>query len=497
MRSPSPRTEAPSAGASLSGALTRATHESVVVIDPMDIAGRQARTMFAPQGLAVFSATTAQDGLALIGEVRPDVVVACLDTADLPGLQLLETIRRRFRRVPVVVVARHPTVEGAVEALRGGAADYTGRPISPGMLSEKVARALTGVRTARQLAETEEQVQGRWGFGQLISQSASMVRVFEAIRAVAATDATVLIRGETGTGKELVARALHEGSRRRQRPLIGVNCGAFTETLLESELFGHEKGSFTGAVGQRRGVFELADGGSLFLDELGETSLSVQVNLLRVLEDFTFRRVGGTESVKVEVRIIAATNVDLETAVTQGRFRQDLFYRLNVFPIILPPLRERPEDIPMLMEHFLKDAATEYGLPPPTLLPEALDRIARYRWPGNVRQLRAMCERWVIVCAGGQLGPHLLPAEIANPEGSGPPAEPGGLYVDDSIPLGQLKERVFAQIERVYLHKMLTRHGGRLQRTAEAAGITRRTLYTRMKELGLDPADYKSPGDDG
>jgi DNA-binding NtrC family response regulator len=236
----------------------------------------------------------------------------------------------------------------------------------------------------------------------------------------------------------------------------------------------------------------MADGGSLFLDELGETSLSVQVNLLRVLEDFTFRRVGGTEPVEVDVRIIAATNVDLEMAVKGARFREDLFYRLNVFPITLPPLRERREDVPLLLHHFLKDAADEYKLPVPAVQPEARDRICAYGWPGNVRQLRAMCERWVILCNGGELGGHMLPREMVGP---GVAAEPqGGLYIDENIPLKDVVGRMQDQVERAYLHKLLIRHQGHLIQTAEGAGITRRTLYTRMKELGLDVADYKPAG---
>ena len=258
---------------------------------------------------------------------------------------------------------------------------------------------------------------------------------------------------------------------------------------LESELFGHEKGSFTGATGRRAGVFEMADGGSLFLDELGETSLSVQVNLLRVLEEMSFRRVGGTDPVSVDVRVIAATNVDLENAVADGRFREDLFYRLNVFPIALPPLRERPEDIPLLMRHFLEDAAREYELAAPSVAPEALELVVRYRWPGNVRQLRAMCERWVIQRHGEPLRPEDLPHELLG--ASTPVESPSAMYVDDTVPLATALERLTSQFERSYLHKLLARHEGHLQHTANAAGITRRTLYSRMKELGLEARDYK------
>ncbi len=324
----------------------------------------------------------------------------------------------------------------------------------------------------------------------MLTQSPRMLRVFDQVRAVAATDATVLIRGETGTGKELVTRAIHKRSRRVDQPLISVNCGAFTETLLESELFGHEKGSFTGAAGRRQGVFEMADGGTLFLDELGETSLNVQVTLLRVLEEMQFRRVGGQEPVPVDVRIIAATNVQLENAVEEGRFRRDLYYRLNVFPILLPPLRERREDIPLLVRHFLTDVAEDYDLPPPTVTPPAMERILAYGWPGNVRQLRSLCERWVITAHGAPIGLEHLPQEMRG-DRPGEEAMPAALAVDERAPLKEVLDRATAQIERSYLQRILHRHAGHLGQTAASAGITRRTLYTKMKEYELDAADYR------
>lgn len=463
--------------------------ETVLVIDPVDVSGQQARKLLAAEDRRVIHASSAQEAFPLLAEMRPDLVLASLDLVDLPGLRVLNALRTRIPGVPLIAVASHPTVEGAVQALKAGAADYLGHPLSPGLVSEKVGRCLSDLRNARHLAQARIEAKDRYGFSDLLSRSPKMLHVFEQIRSVAQTDATVLIRGETGTGKELVARAIHERSRRREKPLIAINCGAFTETLLESELFGHEKGSFTGAIGRRQGVFEMADGGSLFLDELGETSLSVQVNMLRVLEDFTFRRVGGNDSIEVDVRIIAATNVNLEGAVKDARFREDLFYRLNVFPILLPPLRERAEDIPILMHHFLTDAAREYDLAVPTITPEALELTMRYRWPGNVRQLRAMCERWVILCAGGELRREHLPHDVQG--GQTVTENPGAVFIDDSIPLQQLVDRVSNQVQRAYLHRLLTRYRGHLQQTADAAGTTRRTVYTLMKKLDLDAENYK------
>ncbi|RME24462.1 MAG: sigma-54-dependent Fis family transcriptional regulator [Deltaproteobacteria bacterium] len=463
--------------------------ETVLIVDDGELSAARMKAELKDDSRQVLVTHSAREALSLLPDLAPDLIVASLDLPDLPGLRLLDVLRERAPGVPVVAVVANPDMDLAVQAVRRGALDVLAHPIHRVRLAEAVHGALSEVRGNRELARAREQVRDRQGFGHMLTQSPRMLRVFDQIRAVASTDATVLIRGETGTGKELVSRAIHERSRRRDKPFISVNCGAFTESLLESELFGHEKGSFTGAGGRRRGVFEMADGGTLFLDELGETTLNVQVNLLRVLEEMRFRRVGGHELVKVDVRIIAATNVDLEAAVAEGRFRQDLFYRLNVFPLFLPPLRERPEDIPLLTRHFLEDAASEYGLEPPTLAPDAMQAILRYRWPGNVRQLRSLCERWVIVAAGRQITLDMLPPDMV---GSRVVDGPTLLPVDDSLPLKAATERAVAQVERTYLQRLLERNRGHLGRTAQAAGITRRTLYTKMKLYGLDAADYRT-----
>ncbi len=429
----------------------------------------------------------------MLAETEPDLIVTSLDLPDLQGIRLLEVLQDRAPGVPLIATVAEPDMTLGVAAIRAGARDVLTRPIHAESLLVAVDHALSEARGARDLARVREQVRDRHGFSHMLTQSPRMLRVFDQIRAVAATDATVLILGETGTGKELVSRAIHERSRRRDKPFISINCGAFAESLLESELFGHEKGSFTGASGRRRGVFEMADGGTLFLDELGETSLNVQVNLLRVLEEMCFRRVGGQELVHVETRIIAATNANLDEMTAKGRFRQDLFYRLNVFPVHLPPLRERTEDIPLLARHFLEDAAREYGLEPPSLTPEAVAAISSFGWPGNVRQLRSLCERWVIVAAGGTIGVDQLPLEMQ--PGRQVPTDRYGttplLTVDETLPMRSAVERASAQVERTYLHRLLTRNKGHLIRTAKAAGITRRTLYTKMKLYGLDAADYR------
>jgi DNA-binding NtrC family response regulator len=468
--------------------------ETILVLDDGELSARQIKVALRAESRQVFICPSAREALAVLPETQPDLIISSLDLPDLGGVRLIEIMRDRAPHVPLIATVAEPSMALGVSAVCAGADDVLTRPIQPDVLRRSVERVMASARASRDLARVREQVRDRHGFSHMLTQSPRMLRVFDQIRAVATTDATVLILGDTGTGKELVSRAIHERSRRRDKPFISINCGAFTESLLESELFGHEKGSFTGASGRRRGVFEMADGGTLFLDELGETSLSVQVNLLRVLEELCFRRVGGHELVHVDTRIIAATNANLEERTRKGQFREDLFYRLNVFPVHLPPLRERPEDIPLLTRHFLEDASREYERDPPTIGPEALEAISNYRWPGNVRQLRALCERWVIVGAGRQITLDQLPLEM-QPGRTVQPDQYGTtplLTIDHSQPMKVAAERAIGQVERTYLHRLLQLHSGHLIRTAKAAGITRRTLYSKMKAYGLDAGDYRS-----
>ncbi len=475
------------------GGVAPSQPETVLVIEAGELRSRQIKLSLQSPLRRVFTVPTAREALAALQDTAPHLIVASMTMPDLSGKELLETLRNRAPGVPVVAIADADDLNTGAAATRAGAASVLPPRFDQASLKAQVATALNTSRGTRELARARDQLRDRHGFSHMLTQSPRMLRVFDQIRAVAATNATVLILGETGTGKELVSRAIHERSRRRDRPFIGINCGAFTETLLESELFGHEKGSFTGASGRRRGVFEMADGGTLFLDELGETSLNVQVNLLRVLEEMCFRRVGGQETVHVDTRIVAATNADLERKTHDGSFREDLYYRLNVFPIHLPPLRERPEDISLLTRHFLDDAAQEYGLSAPGVTPEAMEAITAYHWPGNVRQLRSLCERWVIVSAGREITREMLPIEMVSGHsrldkyGTTPL-----LTVDETVPMKMAVDRAAVQVERTYLHRLLKRNHGHLINTAKAAGITRRTLYTKMKLYGLDASDYRN-----
>jgi DNA-binding NtrC family response regulator len=467
------------------------TRTVVLLVEPDDARRHALRVALRGADRLVMPAGSLAEALALAQSTRPQVVVTAYDLPDVDRSRVIEVFRQKLG-APVVVTDSAPQVPDAVEAVRRGASDLVPVDVDAETLIEVVRRALTGARAQH----VEKRVVAQPAIepsGQLLTQSPRMLEVFEKIRLVARTDATALILGETGTGKELVSRAIHERSRRKERPFVAVNCGAFTETLLESELFGHEKGSFTGAVGRRDGLFEMADGGSLFLDELGETSLAVQVNLLRVLEEMAFRRVGGRDLVHVDVRIIAATNVHLDKAVASGKFREDLYYRLNVFPIRLPPLRERMEDVPLLMRHFLDEFATEYQLEPPSISPEAIARVLAYRWPGNVRQLRASCERWVVGFAGTRLREDQLGPEFHDGDTRPAPAPirataAGVAVLDPSRPLPEQRRDALAAMERAYFTELLARCGGHFGRTAAAAGVTRRTLYNKVRELDLHDA---------
>ncbi len=362
-------------------------------------------------------------------------------------------------------------VLGVVEVLN----KRDGRPFTPAeleVLQIFANLAAAGIRNAQQHAALKrENLSLRTvslAHDPIVGQSQAVREVLRLCERVAPTQATVLLLGETGTGKELTARRIHELSPRAERPFVAVNCAALPETLLESELFGHEAGAFTGATQRRLGRFELAQGGTLFLDEIGETSPAVQSRLLRVLQEREFVRVGGSETIRCDVRIIAATNRDLQQAMQEGAFREDLYYRLSVFPIRLPPLRDRREDIPLLAEHFVRTTAAELGLPPPALTREALERLCAYDWPGNIRELRNVIERAVLLCDGPQLGPQLLPPEIA---GAASPASSGGSALEG--------------YEKAMIVRALRECGWNQTRAAKSLGISRDNLRYRMKKYGI------------
>jgi DNA-binding NtrC family response regulator len=429
---------------------------------------------------------------------------------DGEGLDLLEKVHETDPVLPVVVLTAFATVELAVDAMRRGAFDFITKPFVPAQVRSVVARATERVELLRENARLRREV-GNQATAEMVGASAALAEVRDLVERVGPTDATVLITGETGTGKELVARALHAASPRRKRPFVAVNCAAFAETLLDSELFGHEKGAFTGAEHSRPGVFEAAHRGTLFLDEAGEMPLALQAKLLRVLMDGSVVRVGSTEPRTVDVRIVVATHRDLEQRVQGGAFRQDLYYRLAVVPIHVPPLRERPEDVPLLVEHFLRQVATELKVRPRTVAPEALARLMRYPLPGNARELRNLVERATILARGDTIEIADLPDLRRAGEGDDA-GEPGFDPEQDPVRrlVAALPERVdlrdlLERIERRLLEQVLAEAGGVQAEAARRLGISRSDMSYKVRRLGLlddrlldgDPPDGEAPEGDG
>ncbi len=399
----------------------------------------------------------------------------------MDGLELLETLRPSHPDLPVVLMTGFGSVDTAVRAMKAGAFDYIIKPIEKDELIVVLERALEKRSLVAEVEKLRAEVDERYGFENLVGATPAIREVFRLVRAVADSDARVLLTGPTGTGKELLARAIHYRSPRRKAPFVAINCAALPEGLVESELFGHEKGAFTGAVRRHRGRFEQADGGTLLLDEVGEVPLSTQVRLLRVLETAELQRVGGTDTIKVDVRVIAATNRDLRAEVRAGRFREDLYYRLNVFHIPVPPLRERLDDIPLLVDHFIARQARAHQRPARRVSPEVLDRLMRYPWPGNVRELEHVIERAVILSPGEVITEVRLPdldeADAADAASAGLLRE--GWTINDAL----------ADLERRLIVEALRRERGVQARAARLLGISRSNLNYRIKKLGIQIAD--------
>jgi DNA-binding NtrC family response regulator len=389
---------------------------------------------------------------------------------------VLARLRKLDAAVPVIIMTAYGSVESGVRAMREGAYDYVTKPLDLDDIQSKLRRAYEASRLRRQVNKLSQTVREKYASTAIIAESAAMQTVIKQIEALADTMATILIRGESGTGKELVARALHVDSKRADGPFVAVNCGAFAENLLESELFGHEKGSFTGATGTHKGAFERADGGTLFLDEIGDAPASVQVKLLRALEEKEVRRVGGREAFKVNVRLVSATNKDLDAMVREGTFREDLFYRLNVVTLRVPPLRERKADIRPMADRFIVRAASENGKTIAEVKPDFYTALEAYDWPGNVRQLRNIVESAVLLSPGGVLTAASVnvPSTQARDD---TPLLPGPLAIPDGMTL--------EQIERAVLAAKLQQNDGNRTLTADQLGLSRRTIQRKIKEHNL------------
>ena len=436
----------------------------------------------------VLTAQDAATALQTLAKTKVDIVISDFKMPGATGMELLEEVRTKFPDVLFVMLTAHGSIEMAVSAMRAGAFDFLRKPVDFDELDAVLERADKAIGLKRQNSELQaqnrslrRQLDAKFGMESIIGSSAAMQPVFDVIRAAAPTNATVLVSGPSGTGKELVAHAIHNLSRRSQGPFVAVNCAALPATLLESELFGHEKGAFTGAEARRKGRFELASGGTLFLDEIGEIDQATQVKLLRVLEDRKFERVGGTETIAADIRLVAATNKDLAALVAEGRFREDLYYRLAVVDIKLPPLCERADDIPAMAAAFLKEFAEKNDKAVDSMSPRAVDMLCAYPWPGNVRELRNTIEKMVVLAGNRQLGVEDVPAKIREYTGAGskpdaaspavlPP--PGGGTLE-----AMKKERIAA---------VLKKHGGNRSRAALELGISRRTLIRKIAEYGLE-----------
>jgi len=456
--------------------------ERILVVDDEANARGALRTILGEEGYEISEAGDGEEALALMREVAPALILADVRMPKMDGLALLEQARAEGSDAVFVMMTAFGSIEAAVRAMKAGAENYLIKPLDVDAVLVFVGKALEKRRLQREADGLRERVRERFRLEGMVGESPELQSVYQVVRQAAPTRATVLVLGESGTGKELIAQALHESSERRDKPFIKVSCAALSDTLLESELFGHEKGSFTGAQGRREGRFELADGGTLFLDEIGEITPATQVKLLRALQQREFERVGGTQTIKVDVRLVAATNRDLAAEVKAGRFREDLFYRLNVVAVILPPLRRRKGDIPALVSHFLERSAKAYGKPVTGVAPGFLNALLAHDWPGNVRELENAVERAVVLAKGADLTSDDLPPSLSGPRPTGA-RDAGSL-----IPGATLYE-----IEREAILRTLEVTGGSTAKAAEMLQISARKIQYRLKEYAAGVTQEPSP----
>jgi DNA-binding NtrC family response regulator len=462
---------------------------SILVVDDERAICIAIQRLFASKGYAVETAPSAEEAIDRLGKTLFHLVITDLSMKKLSGMELLSWVKKNSPETAVIMITAYGSEKTAVEAMKLGAADYLPKPFDNDELELKVVRVLASMAERRENRLLREQMESSYRFENLIGRSPAMQRVFDVIRKVADSDLTVLVRGPSGTGKELVANAIHYNSPRRNKPLVKVNCAAFSRELVESELFGHERGSFTGAVSAREGKFELADGGTLFLDEIGDMALETQAKILRVLQEKELERVGGNRTIKVDVRIIAATNQDLEVKTREGAFREDLFYRLNVVAVALPSLRQRDGDIPLLVEHFLTVTAERLGRERKLVSPEAMKVLLAHDWKGNVRELEHAIEQAVVLASGEEIGIDDLPANLRDGEATQAGPLPGR---DLPASFRDAKQQIVEEFERRFLVEALQRHGGNISRAAEDIGMYRQQLQQKLAELGIDAAEFRS-----
>ncbi len=450
--------------------------QNILIIDDEESILESLSDILIDEGYRVITAKTAKECINYLHQENPDLLILDVWLPDIDGLEVLKKIKKDYPSIPVIVISGHGTVEMAVKAIKLGAFDFLEKPLSYDRVIVTVSNALR----FRALEEENIRLRAKLSGRGLSGKSRAIQKVREEIKRVAPTDATVLIMGESGVGKEVAARMIHELSPRRNGPFVEVNCAAIPEELIESELFGHERGAFTGATTSKRGKFDLAHGGTLFLDEIGDMSLSAQAKVLRVLQEKRFERLGGTKVIEVDVRVIAATNKNLDEEIKAGRFREDLYFRLNVVPITIPPLRERKEDIPILVEEIIAELALNTGLGKKRISNKVLEAFMEYPWPGNVRELKNLIERLVIMASGEEITLEDLPPEFHKKDAKSVSIrEEEPWFVCDNF------KEARNLFEREFLRRKIAKFGGNISQTAEAIGLERSYLHRKLKALGL------------
>lgn len=458
---------------------------SILIVDDEEAIRTSLRSILEDEGYEVATAASGAEALKIYGTDPPDLMMLDIWMPEMDGLETLRRVKEFAPATQVMMMSGHGSIETAVKAVKLGAYDYIEKPLSLENVTLRVKHALEQYRLEQENRVLRTKVQQKF---ELVGQSPVMQQLRQLIETAGPTNSRVLIGGENGTGKELVARAIHMHSARADHPFVAVNCAAIPETLIESELFGHEKGSFTGATSMKRGQFEQADGGTLFLDEIGDMSLNTQAKVLRALQEQQFTRVGGTKLMKVDVRVLAASNKDLEKEIQKGHFREDLYYRLNVVPIVVPPLRERRDDIPALVRHFLKAHADEQGLRMKDVSPEAMAVLQQYEWPGNIRELRNLIERLMIMVPGGVIDASQAAMSIQGRGiGSPVPSNAGGQAASSLFgkAYDSLRDARNA-FEKEYIGRKLREHHWNISRTAEDLKIERSHLHRKIKLLDVE-----------
>jgi two-component system response regulator AtoC len=444
----------------------------ILVVDDDEITCNLLEEVLSKEGYAVDKALNGQEAIEKGEKKSYGVVLSDIRMLDVDGMEVLRAYRQRSPETIIIMMTAFGSIETAIRAIKEGAYDYVSKPFKLDEIKLTIQRSLEQKRLVEENIHYRQELITKYKLENIVGRSPQMLQVYKTIARVAESRSTVLITGESGTGKELIARAIHFNSPRSARPFVAVDCSSLAETLLESELFGHVRGAFTGAVTAKKGLFEEADRGTCFLDEIGNIGLAMQAKLLRVLQEHEIKRVGGTETVKIDVRMVAATNQNLEELVAEKKFREDLFYRLNVVSIRLPSLRERPEDIPLLTDHFLNKYAAQNNKPVCRISPEAMDVLTRYRWPGNVRELENVIEREATLSSTNMIIPEDLPRRLQMEL-----SQVALSFLPSSLPLSEL--------EKLYIQKVLEETGGNKKKAADILGIDRRTLYRMATRLGL------------